>query len=104
MTRLALILGLLWIAAPSYALDLEVECSHQARLIAAIQQARLDRVPERKVQEYLLEQGTDWPENYNAVIPVFAPWVYDQKRRVIRNEDLSIAFKEQCLLQPVAGD
>lgn len=104
MFRLAIVFGTVWIVGPSFALDmskvdLEKECGIQARLIAAIQQARLDRVPERKVQEHLLAQGPDWPENYNAVIPIVTPWVYEQKRRTIRNQDLSAAWKEQCLLQ-----
>ena len=69
------------------------------QVVAAIQQARLDRVPERDVQDHILANGPEWPENYNNAIPLITPWVYEQKRRVIRNEDLGAAWSELCLQQ-----
>jgi hypothetical protein len=96
--RLALIACL---AAPAaQAADSKAEsCSYQAQVVAAVQQARLDRVKERKVAETLAEGEHDWPENYNAAIPLIAPWVYEQKMKVIRNEDLAAAWEELCLAQ-----
>ncbi len=99
MTRFALILATAALATPAIAQDKEETCGFQAQVVAAIQQARLDRVPERDVQDHILANGPEWPENYNNAIPLITPWVYEQKRRVIRNEDLSAAWSELCLQQ-----
>lgn len=77
----------------------EESCGYQADVVAAVQQARLDRVKERKLTETLTSGETSWPDNYNAAIPLVAPWIYDQKMKVIRNEDLGAVWKEQCLGQ-----
>lgn len=77
----------------------EETCGYQADVVAAIQQARLDRVKERDLTETLTAGEMSWPENYNAAIPLVAPWIYDQKMKVIRNEDLGAVWKEQCLAQ-----
>jgi len=96
--RLALIAAAL--AAPAFAEDTKEEsCGYQAQVVAAIQQARLDRVKERDVAETLTAADPAWPENYSAAIPLMAPWVYQQKMRVIRNEDLSVVWNELCLTQ-----
>ena len=79
--------------------DKEVSCQYQADVVAAIQQARLDRVKERDVADTIVASNPPWPENYNAAIPLITPWVYEQKMRVIRNEDLSAAWNELCLQQ-----
>jgi hypothetical protein len=73
-------------------------CGHQAMVVAAIQQARLDRVKERKVQEHLLANAT-WPEQYNTAIPLLTPWVYEMKMREVRKKDLGAAWTELCLQQ-----
>lgn len=73
-------------------------CGHQAAVVAAIQQARLDRVRERQVQAYVLEKA-NWPENYNTAIPLLTPWVYEMKMRDVRNQDLAAAWTELCLQQ-----
>lgn len=99
MFRLAILFGL--IAAPLSAADSpEVSCGYQAQVVAAIQKARLDRVKERDVVAHIAASDPSWPENYNAAIPLMAPWVYEQKRRVLKSEDLSAAWKELCLKQP----
>lgn len=96
--RLALIASLA--ATPLMAEDTpEQSCAYQADIVAAIQQARKDRVKERDVPEAVAATNPDWPENYNAAIPLVTPWVYEQKMRVIRKEDLSAAWKELCLSQ-----
>ncbi|WP_299043550.1 hypothetical protein [uncultured Tateyamaria sp.] len=87
-------------AAPALAQETKEEtCALQAQVVAAVQQARLDRVDERDVQAHILAQSPEWPEKYNNAIPLIAPWVYEQKRRVIRKESLSDAWNELCLQQ-----
>ena len=87
MIRLALAVSLL--ATPVFASETKEEsCGFQADLVAAIQQARKDNVKERDVPEAIAATNPAWPDNYNAAIPLLAPWVYEQKRRVIRKEDL----------------
>ena len=96
MIRLAIALSLL--AAPAWAEDSkEVSCGYQAQVVAAIQKARLDRVKERDVPEAIAASNPTWPENYNAAIPLITPWVYEKKMRVVRQNDLSEAWKEVCL-------
>ena len=96
MIRLALVVSLL--ATPVLAAETKKEsCRYQADMVAAIQQARKDRVKERDVPGHIAATNPAWPANYNAAIPLMTPWVYEQKRRVIRNEDLSAVFLEQCL-------
>ncbi|KIN60401.1 hypothetical protein Z945_1372 [Sulfitobacter noctilucae] len=73
-------------------------CGYQAAVVSAIQQARLDRVRERKVQERVLENAT-WPENFNTAIPLLTPWVYEMKMRDVREQDLAAAWTELCLQQ-----
>lgn len=101
MTRFALAVALLpLVSAPAFAKDSkEVSCDYQAQVVAAIQQARLDRVKERNVAQHIADGNPTWPENYNAAIPIMTPWVYDQKMRDVRKHDLSEAWKELCLQQ-----
>ncbi|WP_299368346.1 hypothetical protein [uncultured Tateyamaria sp.] len=99
MTRFALFAALTLMAAPAAAQDKAESCGYQADVVAAVQQARLDRVPEREVQDHILATSPAWPEQYNNAIPLIAPWVYEQKRKVIRNESLADAWTELCLQQ-----
>lgn len=99
MTRFALILATAAFATPAFAQDKEETCGYQAQVVTAIQQARLERVDERDVQDHILAQSPTWPEKYNNAIPLITPWVYEQKRRVIRNEDLGAGWNELCLQQ-----
>ncbi|MFK7835372.1 MAG: hypothetical protein AB8B60_04065 [Sulfitobacter sp.] len=78
--------------------DKAVSCGHQAEVVAAIQQARLDRVKERKVQAHVMENAT-WPDNFNTAIPLLTPWVYEMKMRDVREADLAAAWTELCLAQ-----
>lgn len=88
------------LAAPVFAQDSKDQsCQYQADVVGAIQKARLDRVKERDVPEVLRTAETTWPSNYNAAIPLIAPWVYEQKMRDIRDKDLSEAWLELCLKQ-----
>jgi hypothetical protein len=96
--RLALIASLA--ATPLMAEDTpEQSCAYQADIVAAVQQARKDRVKERDVPEAVAATNPEWPENYNAAIPLVTPWVYEQKMKVIRKEDLGAAWKDLCLSQ-----
>ena len=99
MTRFALTLAAILLAAPAFADEKAESCGHQAEVVNALQQARLDRVPERQAGDHILAQGPTWPEKFNAAIPLIAPWVYEQKRKIIRNEDLGAAWVELCLQQ-----
>ena len=100
MTRLALMLSAALLAQAALA-DGHVEetCGYQAKVVSAIQQARLKRVPERSVSEHILATDPDWPGQYNVAIPLIVPWVYEQKRRVIRKKNLSAVWAELCLQQ-----
>lgn len=87
-------------ASPLAAAETKQEsCQYQADVVAAIQQARLDRVKERDVPAAVAATSPSWPENYNAAIPLIAPWVYQQKMRDVRDQDLSAAWLELCLKQ-----
>ena len=88
------------LAAPVLAADTpEESCGYQADVVSAIQQARRDRVKERELSETLIAAEPEWPDNYNAAIPLIAPWIYEQKMKVIRNEDLGAVWNERCLDQ-----
>lgn len=98
MIRLAVLACLL--ATPTLAAETKAEsCGYQAEMVAAIQKARLDRVKEREVPATIAATNPTWPENYNAAIPLITPWVYEKKRKVIKNEDLSAVWKELCMQQ-----
>tara|TARA_R110002049_G_scaffold140930_8_gene302385 strand:+ start:4131 stop:4442 length:312 start_codon:yes stop_codon:yes gene_type:complete len=76
----------------------EVSCGHQAAVVAAVRQARLDRVKEREVTKVVTAQAT-WPENFNTAIPLVTPWVYEMKMRDVKEQDLAAAWNEMCLAQ-----
>jgi hypothetical protein len=98
MLRIAIAAALL--ATPLAAAETkEQSCRYQADVVAAIQQARLDKVKERDVVEAVAETSPTWPENYNAAIPLITPWVYEQKMRDVRKKDLGAAWLELCLQQ-----
>ena len=98
MFRYALAFALVAVASPVLAADSKTaSCDYQAQIVAAIQQARLDKVKERDVAKHLAASEQTWPSNYNAAIPIMTPWVYDQKMRDVRNKDLGAAWKELCV-------
>lgn len=76
----------------------EVECGHQAAVVAAVQQARIERISERKVPAFVSAKAT-WPARFNTAIPLVTPWVYEMKMRDVKKQDLSAAWKEMCLGQ-----
>lgn len=98
MLRIAIVAAVL--ATPLAAQETkEQSCKYQADVVAAVQQARLDRVKERDVAKAVADSGPTWPENYNAAIPLITPWVYEQKMRDVRKKDLGAAWLELCLQQ-----
>ena len=99
MIRSVLAVTLTLTAVPALADDKAQSCAYQAEVVAAVQAARLDRVAERNVEKHILASEPTWPAQYNNAIPLIAPWVYEQKRSVIRNEDLGAAWSELCLQQ-----
>lgn len=76
----------------------ETDCGYQADVVGAVQKARIARVRERKVVD-AVEAAADWPEKYNAVIPLVTPWVYEMKLKDVKAQDLAAAWKENCLAQ-----
>lgn len=77
----------------------EQSCAYQAAIVSAVQGARLDGVNEQAVPAAILQAEHSWPDGYDAAIPIIAPWVYEQKRRDLRNKDFSAAWSELCLQQ-----
>lgn len=96
MIRIFLVAALL--AAPAYASETKEEsCKYQGQVMAAVQQARLDRVPQEEVEQAILASGPEWPEAYSNAIPQLSAHVYAMKRRDLRNADLGAIFEQQCL-------
>ncbi len=97
MVRYTLV-ALLLSSAAAYAADGKEEtCKYQGQVIKAIQDARLDRVKAKDLEEYLLANEPTWPENYNAAITHFAPVVYGAKKRDLKKIDLGAQVEQQCL-------
>jgi len=99
MIRSLLAATLALTAVPALADSKKQSCEYQAQVVAAIQAARVERVAERNVEKHILATEPSWPARYNNAIPLIAPWVYEQKRSVIRDEDLGAAWNELCLQQ-----
>jgi glutaredoxin-related protein len=76
------------------------DCTYQGQVVAAVQQARLDRVKERDVRSHV-EAKADWPEQYNNTIPLLAGWIYgsDVKMKDLREKNFGAAWREICLAQ-----
>lgn len=95
----ALTAALVMTSGPSFAASKkETDCGHQAAVVGAVRQARIDRVKERKVPEHVKAVAT-WPESYNTAITLVTPWVYEMKMRDVKKQDLAAAWEELCLAQ-----
>lgn len=75
----------------------EDSCRYQGEVMAAVQEARMKRVKEEKVETRILESEPGWPEQYSKAIPQLVTHVYAMKRSDLRNVDLGAVFEEQCL-------
>lgn len=71
-------------------------CGYQGAIVAAVSQARLDRVPEGKASDHVLAQAT-WPEKYNVAVPIYVGEVYKLKRRDLKKVDLGKQWEQACL-------
>lgn len=65
--------------------------------MAAVQQARLDRVAEDQAEATILASEPDWPENFSKAIPQLVAHVYQMKRRDLKDNALGELFETQCL-------
>ncbi|AXI45947.1 hypothetical protein C1J03_07875 [Sulfitobacter sp. SK012] len=77
----------------------ETDCAYQGNVVEAVRQARIARVRERSVPEHIAKTQPTWPEKYNAVIPLVAPWIYEMRMKEVRTTDLQAGWKELCLQQ-----
>lgn len=75
----------------------ETECGYQGDIVAAIQQARMNKVSEKKVPDTVLAGEVTWPERFNAAIPIFTGEIYKLKMRDLRKTDLGKQWLEACL-------
>lgn len=75
------------------------DCGYQSEVVSAVQAARVARVGERKVASHVADTSPEWPEKYNAVVPLVTPWVYSMKMAEVKAADLGEAWKEMCLAQ-----
>lgn len=90
--------GLMATAAPGFAASKkEKECGYQADIVAAVRQARLDRVSERNVTNTVLAGEVSWPERYNVTIAIFAGEIYKLKMRELRKTDVAKQWRGACL-------
>jgi hypothetical protein len=94
----ALVLGLSMPIGAAAQSDKEVSCTHQAAVVGAVQQARLDNVAQDAVQAHVAEAAA-WPEKFNAIIPIVTPWVYELPAEDLQSNDLSQVWNEGCLNQ-----
>ncbi|APG46276.1 hypothetical protein [Phaeobacter porticola] len=96
MIRLALVAALL--AAPAYAAEKKEEsCKYQGQVIAAVQQARLDKIKQADVAQTILDSEPDWPEQYSKAIPQLTAHIYSLRKRDLRNTDFGALLEQQCL-------
>lgn len=94
----AVVAGLFGVASPVVAAsDKQADCGYQADVVEAVRQARLERVKERKLAAHIQTTSPAWPEKYNAIVPLVAPWVYEMKMGDVKQNDLGAAWKEMCL-------
>ncbi len=75
----------------------ETVCAVQGDIVAAIQQARLDRVSKDKVIPTITAANPDWPSSAQTAMPSLVNWIYEQRRRDLRKVELGPLTKQQCL-------
>ena len=75
----------------------EDSCKFQGQVMAAVQQARMDRVAQDKVADTILPANPDWPAQFANTIDPLAAHVYGMKRRELRKLDLGAVLEQQCL-------
>ena len=75
----------------------EEVCALQGDIVTAIQEARLDRVPQDKVVGKVMATHPEWPQNVEGAMPGPVNWIYEQKRRDLKKADLGATTQQQCL-------
>ncbi|MEO9819626.1 MAG: hypothetical protein ABJQ34_08645 [Paracoccaceae bacterium] len=97
LTRIAVVCALTFSAAPVFAKSAAESCSFQARVVGAIQTARLNRVPKDDVVPGLMEANPSWPKTMEQAMPALVDWIYDQRRRDLKDVDLGAVSEQQCI-------
>lgn len=77
----------------------EQDCRYQAQVAAAVQQARLKGVSQRKLVETITAADPGWPARYNNAIPIFAGEMYRMKKADLRDVDIGAQWLQMCLQQ-----
>lgn len=75
------------------------QCEASARLIGAVQQARLDRVRKAKAADTVLSSGGSWPKNIQSALPTIVDYVYTLPRKQLNSQNLGEITRAQCLAQ-----
>lgn len=75
----------------------EDSCRYQGLVMAAVQQARLDRVKQDEVEATILASAPEWPEQFSNAIAQLVPHVYAMKRKDLRQNELGPILEAQCL-------
>ncbi|MFD3189047.1 hypothetical protein ACFMPD_02075 [Sedimentitalea sp. HM32M-2] len=75
----------------------EKSCGYQGQVMSAVQKARLDKVKEADVAATIAASNPPWPANYSAAIPQLTQFVYSQKMRDLRKNDLGASLRAQCI-------
>lgn len=96
---LAAVLGVC-LAAPAgaqSASEKENVCKAQGELMGVIQQARLDNVKKANLKAAVSEARPDFSEKVLATVPAVGSFVYDMRKRDLRNINLADVAQQQCL-------
>lgn len=97
LTVMAAIAGVTFGATQVQASSEKTEyCGHQGAIVAALRQAKLDRVSEDKAEAHVIAAAT-WPARYNAAIPIYVGEVYKLSRRDLKKNDLGAQWRDACL-------
>ena len=77
----------------------EESCGYQADVVAAVQSARADGVAQADLGPHIEASAPEWPANFNAMIPLVAPWVYEVPAEQFADADLAELWRARCLEQ-----
>lgn len=77
----------------------EFSCGHQADIVAAIQQARLEGIAESAAEAHVLAASPTWPDAFNPAVPLVVPWVYSVPLSDLEDSDLGEIWQASCLAQ-----
>ncbi len=97
LIRIAVVCALTFSSAPAFAKSAEESCEFQARIVSAIQKARLNRVRRDDVVPKLIAANPNWPAAMEQAMPALVDWIYDQRRRDLKDVDLGAVSKQQCI-------